>query len=173
MHPTMVVYNLIYLALVALGLAFLGHVFLSTRPSVRARRLDVAGWKRRETGWFFVVLALLAVFVAATILETPWRASAHANRQVVKVEAEQFGFTWSTQRVAAGRQVEFQLTAADVNHAFALYDPDDRFVAQAQMMPGHTNRLRLTLTARGTYTVRCLEYCGSGHHVMISTLEVV
>ncbi len=72
-----------------------------------------------------------------------------------------------------GRQVEFHLRSRDVNHAFAVYDPNGVFVAQAQMMPDHPQELRVTFTKPGTYTVRCFEYCGVGHHLMQATFRVL
>jgi cytochrome c oxidase subunit II len=169
----MVVYNLIYVVLVVAGLGFFAMIFLSTRPSARAKPISVAAWKRRENGWMYVVMLALLAALAATIFETPWRASADANRQVVQVTGEQFGFVFSTATVHAGRQVEFHLRSADVNHAFAVYDPAGTFVAQAQMMPDHPQVLRVTFTKPGRYTVRCFEYCGVGHHLMQASFRVV
>ena len=39
-------------------------------------------------------------------------------------------------------------------------------------MPGFTNVIRHTFTTPGTYRIRCLEYCGLGHHAMVSQLNV-
>jgi cytochrome c oxidase subunit 2 len=169
----MVVYNLVYLGLVGVGVLFFAVIFLSTRPAARAKPVSVAGWKRRENAWLYVVIAALLAALAATILETPWHASAAANRQIVKVTGRQFGFTFSTKTMHVGRQVEFQLSAPDVNHAFAVYDPSGTLIAQAQMMPDHPQTLRITFTKPGTYTVHCFEYCGAGHHLMSVTFRVI
>ena len=169
----MLVYNLIYLALVVAGLGFFAMIFLSTRQSARAKSASVSAWKRRENTWLYVVVTALLVALAATIFETPWRASATANRQIVNVTARQFGFDFSTKTMHSGRQVEFHLASGDVNHAFAIYDPDGVMMAQAQMMPDHPQTLRVTMTEVGTYTVRCFEYCGIGHHIMETTFRVV
>ncbi len=133
--------------------------------------MDVSRWKRRENTWFVVVVAALVAAVAVTIFQTPWNASAKADRQIVKVVAQQYGFTFSTDKVAANRQVEFRLHAVDVNHAFAIFDPSGTMVAQAQMMPDWDSTLRVTLTKPGRYAVRCFEYCGIGHHTMITQLH--
>jgi cytochrome c oxidase subunit II len=169
----MVVFNLIYLGLCVVGLVVFAVIFRSTRASQRERPLNIARWKRRENTWFAIVCVALAGAIAATIFKTPWNASAEADRQVVDVVAAQYGFTFSDTTIEAGRQVEFRLSATDVNHAFAIYDPDGTFVAQAQMMPGWPSSLRLTLDEVGTYAVRCFEYCGVGHHQMVTTIEVV
>jgi cytochrome c oxidase subunit 2 len=169
----MVVYNLIYVALCLGGIAFFAWIFLSTRRSVRERPISVSAWKRRENAWMYVVTGALAIALVATILETPWRASAKSDRQRVNVVARQFGFEFSTTTMHVGRQVDFHLSSADVNHAMAIYDPDGVFVAQSQAMPDHPQDLRVTFDQPGTYTVRCFEYCGVGHHIMETTFRVV
>ena len=169
----MVVFNLIYVGLVIVGLAVFAAIFLSTRASARAKPMDVSRWKRRENTWFVVVVVALVAAVAVTIFQTPWNASAKADRQIVKVDAQQYGFTFSTDSVKADHQVEFQLHSRDVNHAFAIFDPSGAMVAQAQMMPDWDSTLRVTLKEPGTYEVRCFEYCGIGHHKMITTFKVV
>jgi cytochrome c oxidase subunit 2 len=169
----MVVFNLIYIGLVIVGVAVFAVIFLSTRASARARPMDVSRWKRRENTWFVIVVLALVASVAVTIFETPWNADARADQQVVDVVAQQYGFTFSTDRVQADRQVEFQLHAVDVNHAFAIFDPSGAMVAQAQMMPDWDSTLRVTLKTPGRYEVRCFEYCGIGHHKMITQFTVV
>lgn len=173
MNRTMVVFNLIYLGLVVLGLAVFAAIFLSTRARAREKPMNVARWKRRENVWFAVVVVALVGSAAATVFKTPWNAEARPDQQVVDVLAEQYGFTFSTATIKAGRQVEFRLKAKDVNHAFAIYDPSGTFVAQAQMMPGYPTALRLTMTQPGIYAVRCFEYCGIGHHTMVTSFKVV
>ncbi len=168
----MVAFNLVYIGLCLVGLGIFGVIFLSTRSSQRDKPMSVSRWKRRENAWFWIVVVALAAALAATIFNTPWNAAAEANRQRVSVQAAQFGFTWSTKVIQAGRQVEFHLSSKDVNHAFAIFDPDGVLVGQAQMMPGWPTDYRLTLHKKGTYQVRCFEYCGIGHHQMIDTFEV-
>jgi cytochrome c oxidase subunit 2 len=169
----MVVFNLIYIGLVIVGLAVFAVIFLSTRASARARPMDVSRWKRRENTWFVIVVLALVASVAVTIFETPWNADARADQQVVDVVAQQYGFTFSADSVQADRQVEFRLSSKDVNHAFAIFDPSGAMVAQAQMMPEWPGVLRVTLHETGTYAVRCFEYCGVGHHTMITSFKVV
>jgi cytochrome c oxidase subunit II len=68
--------------------------------------------------------------------------------------------------------VVFEVTSADVNHGFGLYDPGGRLMGSVQAMPGYTNRLALTLEHAGRYTVACLELCGLEHHRMMRQLVV-
>ncbi len=175
MNPTMVAFNIIYLGLLAVGGVIFAIVFLSTRARARAEsgELNVFAWKRRENAWLWIVIAALVAAVAATIFDTPWRAEAQSNRQTVTVEGVQFGFIFSEEKFTVGRQVEFVLTSKDTSHAFAVFDPDNVMLTQAQMMPGYDNRIYVTFTKPGTYTVLCFEYCGVGHHQMIHSFEVV
>ncbi len=173
MNRTMVIFNLIYLGLVVLGLAVFAMIFLSTRAKAREKPMNATRWKRRENVWFAIVVVALTASAAATIFETPWNAEARSDQQVVDVLAQQYGFTFSTTTIKAGRQVEFRMQAKDVNHAFAIYDPSGTFVAQAQMMPQWPSSLRLTLKQQGVYAVRCFEYCGIGHHTMVTSFRVV
>ena len=173
MNRLMLDYNVLYIVLVALGLVFFGAVFLSTRPAQRAKPVKIDAWMGREVVWFVIVIVILLGSIAATIGHTPWNTSAKSGRQIVRVAAVQYGFKFSTTTMHVGRQVEFHLTAADVNHGFAVFDPSGTFVAQAQMVPEYDTVLRLTFTKPGKYTVRCFEYCGIGHAAMVGEFRVL
>ncbi|HEY7119435.1 MAG TPA: hypothetical protein VH475_22780 [Tepidisphaeraceae bacterium] len=91
----------------------------------------------------------------------------------VDVSALQWAWVISEQKIPANTRVEFDLTSRDVNHDFAIYSPDGQILTQAQAMPGYTNKLIYEFDKPGTYTIRCLEYCGLGHDIMVATLTVV
>ncbi|PXV76312.1 hypothetical protein [Nitrosomonas eutropha] len=74
--------------------------------------------------------------------------------------------------VKSGQPVEFQVSAADVNHGFGIYDENLVLIAQTQAMPGYTNKLIHTFDKPGKFKILCLEYCGLAHHVMITELTV-
>jgi cytochrome c oxidase subunit II len=92
--------------------------------------------------------------------------------QPSEVVAEQWAWTIKPDTFKVGQTAEFHVTSKDVNHGFALYDPEFRIVAETQAMPGYTNVLRYTFTAPGTYQVLCLEYCGVAHHEMKAEIKV-
>jgi cytochrome c oxidase subunit 2 len=71
-----------------------------------------------------------------------------------------------------GARVRFDVTAADVNHGFGIYDPHGRLIGSVQAMPGYHNRLDLTLDEPGAYRIRCLELCGFYHSTMEGELMV-
>lgn len=90
----------------------------------------------------------------------------------VQVRARQWAWELSRTEIPANQPVEFATTALDVNHGFGIYSPSGRLVAQVQAMPRYVNRLIVSLPEPGTYTIRCLEYCGIPHHGMTATFEV-
>jgi cytochrome c oxidase subunit II len=127
---------------------------------------------------FWALVLVLGPAMIYTLLDLPYGAShAHANASgtpAVSIEAKGFQWRWELSRnqVPVGQPVEFHVTSEDINHGFALYDPEMRLVAQTQAMPGYTNKLNYTFDKAGTYKVLCLEYCGIAHHNMITEIKV-
>jgi cytochrome c oxidase subunit 2 len=102
-------------------------------------------------------------------ISAPSSATATQSAEAV---AEQWSWSIKPDAFRAGETVDFHVSSNDVNHGFALYDPDMRIVAQTQAMPGYTNVLRYTFKEPGVYRVLCLEYCGVGHHEMMAEIKV-
>jgi cytochrome c oxidase subunit 2 len=90
----------------------------------------------------------------------------------IAVLGAQWGWSLDRTTVPARVPVEFVVRSKDVNHDFAVYDPGGALLVQVQAMPGYANRLIYRFTRAGTYTVRCLEYCGIFHHIMLTTFTV-
>ncbi|HEV2302871.1 MAG TPA: hypothetical protein VGR91_14995 [Stellaceae bacterium] len=90
----------------------------------------------------------------------------------VRAVAEQWAWTFSRNRIPAGVPVEFLVSSKDVNHSFALFNPQGALVAQVQAMPGYVNHLIHVFNKPGVYTVRCLELCGVAHAFMSNRLTV-
>jgi cytochrome c oxidase subunit 2 len=65
-------------------------------------------------------------------------------------------------RIPVGRDVVFTLTAADVIHSFWI----PSLGGKVDMIPGTTNRLRLSADRVGVYRGQCAEYCGGPHALM-------
>lgn len=82
--------------------------------------------------------------------------------------ATQKTFTFTT-------DVEYmlQLQTLDTTHGFGIYSPDGVFLKQAQIVPGYKTPFRFVFNEPGVYEIRCLEYCGLGHHGMIQKITVV
>src|SRR5262245_59454488 len=128
-----------------------------------------ARW-RRTTFWGLVVLFVPAI--AYSLTKTPYGHDLGQAGTVVQATGHQWAWDITPSTVRAGQLVEIRVTGADVNHGFGVYDTNDRLVTQTQGMPGYTNVIRYVFTAPGAYRVRCLEYCGLGHHTMVSQLTV-
>jgi len=131
---------------------------------------------RFRTWLFGIAITVLIGANYKTLGELPYintlpqlSASAVQTSQAV---AEQWSWSITPDNFKVGQTAEFHVTSKDVNHGFALYDPDFRIVAQTQAMPGYTNVLRYTFTKPGTYQVLCLEYCGVAHHEMKAEIKV-
>jgi heme/copper-type cytochrome/quinol oxidase subunit 2 len=116
------------------------------------------------------------------------------NVHIVKIEARQWA--WSLEdggtgeqvnashdsatatgqlRVKAGETVKFVARSLDVNHGFAILSSDksmDSPMMQMQVVPGHDNVFYFTFDKPGTYTIRCLEYCGWNHPFMVSQITI-
>jgi cytochrome c oxidase subunit II len=145
------------------------------RSATRRSEIDHGELARRENAWLVVVLVLLVSLLLATIWLTPYGDAGQAasgGRRVIEVTGVQFAWTVAPNEVQAGEQIEFRIRAADVNHAFGLYDPDDRLVFQVQAIPDSLQKEYATLTKPGVYRIVCLEYCGVAHHAMLSRLVV-
>ncbi len=126
-----------------------------------------------------LLIAFGAVGIALFVLSFRWLpyrdtrvAEFGAPKIDVKVVGVQWGWSLSRDRLPAGVPIEFAVNSVDVNHDFGIYDPEGTLLGQVQVMPGYTNRLIYVFRRPGTYTIRCLEYCGLGHHTMIIPLTV-
>jgi cytochrome c oxidase subunit II len=130
----------------------------------------------RLRAWLFgVALLVLIAINARTLSELPYvSASSPTPTNIVPVEVtgQQWSWTIAPSTFVVGQTAEFHVTGKDVNHGFALYNPDMRIVAETQAMPGYINVLRYTFTRAGVYQVLCLEYCGLEHHNMKSQITV-
>jgi cytochrome c oxidase subunit II len=126
--------------------------------------------------WLFALAVLVLIGVSyQTLTKLPYVSISQpsvAGMQRVDAVSEQWSWTLTPRAFVVGQTAEFHVTSKDVNHGFALYDPEMRIVAQTQAMPGYTNILRYTFTEPGTYQVLCLEYCGLGHHDMNTEINV-
>lgn len=127
-----------------------------------------------------LVYPLGAVMVVGLALSLYWMPypivrgrTIGAPTVTVDATASQWVWTLSEQQLPAQTRVEFDLTSTDVNHSFAIFSPDGVLLTQAQAMPGYTNKLIYQFDQPGTYTVRCLEFCGMWHDVMVAVLTIV
>jgi cytochrome c oxidase subunit 2 len=169
---------LVSLAVIAIGVAVSSRRFPTEAVATATSRV----YRARRT-YFLALLGGVALALAFTLPTTPYPFMFRAANPEVTVKVGGQMWSWSMASDPGGSQqgklilpvgklVEFEVSAIDVNHNFAIYDSTGALVAQVQAMPGYTNRLFHTFKAPGRYYVLCLEYCGIAHHAMNTDFEV-
>lgn len=148
-------------------------VALSTlRPPKEYEEVRPGGYAVRRV-WFWTLLGVFVVAFFISISFFPYATGQSAEEGThYPVIARQFSFQDLPATVPIDTPVVFDVTSADVNHGFAIYDPEGQIIGQVQAMPGYVNHLHMRFEEAGTYIVRCLEFCGLGHDVMRSSFEV-
>jgi cytochrome c oxidase subunit 2 len=75
---------------------------------------------------------------------------------------------WPMLELEQGKTYRLHLTAMDYQHGFSL-QPEN---INVQVLPGYEHVVTITPNRAGTYAIVCNEYCGIGHHKMVSKLYV-
>jgi len=127
---------------------------------------------RMEFMWLTIVIVL---FVGVNVLSirymptisTAQAAATEQNIQDVEVTAQSWSYVFSNREFEVGRPVRFSVKSTDTVHGFGVYHPDGRVLFTMMLIPGvEPSSIIHTFTEPGSYKVRCLEYCGTGHHAM-------
>lgn len=163
-------------SIVLIAVLAIAFVYVARHSSRDGHSADISAATGRWRGRLLWGVTLLCTpVVAYTLTELPYARQAIANLGAVEVQAKGYQWYWelSQTELPVGKPIEFQVTSADVNHGFAIYDTDMKIVTQTQAMPGVVNVLRYTFEQPGTYKILCLEYCGVAHHSMMTELHVV
>ncbi|SEP73326.1 cytochrome c oxidase subunit 2 [Solimonas aquatica] len=168
-------WSLSLVLMAGVALIFLRVVAGASQPGGDAGTIAAAGYRWRDRLFWVVIVAGVAIsFATLRKWPIPGHAAAAATPDVI-VRAVGHQWRWELDRdtVRPGELVEFEVTSADVNHGFAIYRPEkSRILAQAQAMPGYTNKLQVRFDEPGDYEVLCLEYCGLAHHAMRAVIKV-
>jgi cytochrome c oxidase subunit 2 len=168
---TAVVITVAYSIAVLIGAAISFAVFRSTLSPLDDDRSAV--WSRRETTWLVIVVVTLFALLMGTIFYVPYGDTAGPNGQIVRVTGVQYAWAIDApQPIVVGRPVTFYARSRDVAHGFGVYNPKGVLIFQAQVVPDLEQKIVHTFTDPGVYRVRCLEFCGAGHHLMQSTFAV-
>jgi cytochrome c oxidase subunit 2 len=165
---------IVSIALIALlAIVFIYVAIHSSRAGNSAEVAAATGHWRGRLLWGITLMCI--PIVAYTLTMLPYARKTIESLGSVEVQAKGYQWYWelSKTELPVGKQIEFQVTAVDVNHGFAIYGPDMKIRTQTQAMPGVTNVLRYTFEQPGTYKILCLEYCGVGHHTMMTELHLV
>lgn len=170
---------LVSLAIIALALLVSGKRFPSTGASAATSTVY-----RARSVYFVILLGVVIISLAFTLPMTPYPNKFGDKKPDVTVKAIGEMWSWSLTPgsggasagenlvLPAGKLVEFEVSAKDVNHNFAIYNSAGELIAQVQAMPDYTNRLFYTFEVPGHYYVLCLEYCGVAHHAMNTEFDV-
>ena len=151
------------------AIAFLGNWKL--RDALPQASVTARGYVIRRYWFGLTLVAAVAAFII-TIPRLPYpNAEAFGGARHYAIVARQYSFALPDS-VPVRTPVVFDVTAADVNHGFAIYTPAGKVFAQVQAMPGYTNHLDVVFQDAGRYTVRCLEFCGIAHAAMQGGFEV-
>ncbi len=84
------------------------------------------------------------------------------------IVAMAFGYTAPELKVPVGKEVIFKVTSTDVVHSFTI----DNTKVNMMVVPGRITTKSYTFEEPGTYLILCNEYCGTGHHMMYTEIEV-
>ncbi len=75
---------------------------------------------------------------------------------------------WPILELEQGKSYRLHLNAMDYQHGFSL-QPEN---INIQVLPGFEHVVNITPNRAGTYSIICNEFCGIGHHTMVSRLYV-
>jgi cytochrome c oxidase subunit II len=82
--------------------------------------------------------------------------------------AQIFSFNPQLVSVPVGSRVTFYVTSSDVEHGFSIPETG----VNTMVTPGWVSSVSHTFKKAGTYLLVCNEYCGAGHQLMASKIEV-
>ncbi|MDE3839332.1 cytochrome B5 [Bacillus methanolicus] len=83
--------------------------------------------------------------------------------------ASAFTYEPAQVQVPKGAKVKVIATTKDVVHGFEMAGTNINMMLE----PGYISEIVTTFDKAGEYTLVCNEYCGVGHHLMTSKIEVV
>lgn len=73
-----------------------------------------------------------------------------------------------TIRIPKGANVLYQVVTPDVIHGFNIAGTNVNMMVE----PGYVSSMEVQMNTAGEFTLLCNEYCGVGHHMMFTTVEV-
>ena len=141
------------------------------------RPVQVHGNKTLEIAWTIIpAVILVAIFIPTVDVMFDAERGAEDGEYVVEVYGKQWWWevhytrpeeladVWTANDIyiPVGRSVTFQLNTANVIHSF--YVP--QLSGTMDLIPGHTNTMKVTAREPGMYYGECKEFCGTSHAYM-------
>ncbi|MCM3180274.1 cytochrome c oxidase subunit II [Cytobacillus horneckiae] len=83
--------------------------------------------------------------------------------------ASAFSYQPNEVQIPLGSTVKIIATTKDVIHGFQIPGSNINMMLE----PGYVSEYIATLNQAGEFLVLCNEYCGAGHHLMTSKIEVI
>lgn len=71
-------------------------------------------------------------------------------------------------KLKKGEEYRLHLSSTDLQHGFSLQPTN----LNLQVLPGYDYVAKIIPTQSGEYGIICNEYCGIGHHIMVSKVIV-
>ena len=123
---------------------------------------------------FLIILLVIVPVIGYTLTQMPYPTEKITSQATKSVQAVGHQWYWVISDLTAkvDEPVMYNVTSADVNHGFGVYDAELNVIAQTQAMPGYINDLLVSYPKPGKYRILCLEYCGLAHHAMIAEITV-
>lgn len=87
----------------------------------------------------------------------------------VFIQARQFSFSPNRIHLRRGERYTLSFYAVDVMHGVSLIQDGS---LSGILIPGTPTDMAVQVDKAGEVQVRCSEYCGAGHHIMMATLVV-
>ncbi|MGI0090196.1 MAG: hypothetical protein ACREBS_00660 [Nitrososphaerales archaeon] len=187
LFPASVGMNITYLTVITVMatlitiVGFIALFFSSKKPD----EVDKHSLAKYEKHWVILIVVIFIAFSLSTISYLPY-PYAHSNvKPTMTVDVQAAQFAWclsptpdfgkncqSPYNIPVGNTVLFMVKSIDTTHGFGVYDSQGSILFQVQVMPGFTNSIMYQFTTPGIYYVRCLEFCGYGHYLMITNFNV-
>jgi cytochrome c oxidase subunit II len=142
------------------------------RPDDDTDGPPIHGHTGLEIVWTAIPTALVTAIAILSAVALAQNGSVPEDKLTVEVTARQFAWSFKYPQygdiespvlyLPKGRTAELQLSAVETIHSFWVPE----FRQKQDAVPGETNRLPITPTKTGTYSVVCVELCGLGHALM-------
>ncbi len=164
--------------LLVFGLIFVFAIRYRVRSSVRRTRLPALFSHEMEISW---TLATLLSFIGIYIWATAVRVEDYnppANALNIRVVAKQWMWKFEhpdgareidVLHVPLGVPVRLSMTSQDVIHSFFV----PAFRRKQDVLPGRITTMWFKPTKLGNFAIRCAEYCGTGHSLMLGEVDVM
>jgi cytochrome c oxidase subunit 2 len=173
--------TVISIAIFAVVMAVLVYAVFAFRakPDDTSDGPSIHGNTNLEIAWTIVPAILVISIGVLSAVVLAQNSDAGRNPMIIKVTAQQFAWHFeypqqdgaksNTLVMPVDTTIEFQMTALDVIHSFWIPEMGQK----QDVVPGVTNRIVVTPTKVGTYTLVCTELCGLGHALMRAPVRVL